>query len=115
MSWIRRYGGWVLLGVLALAFFLRFGGTTVMVLNRAYRPICGVYVSTTPDARGPNRILTPIPSPQSRDVHLPFLMNRFVPRAQRAWYVWATDCEGMDLDAESFTGSSGALLFVVNR
>ncbi len=111
-----RRAGWLFVAILGLAFFLRFGGTTVVVLNRAYQPICGLYVSTSPDERGPNRILTPIHISHSRDVHLPFLLNRFLPREQRRWYLWATDCAGADIDTLSLIGfPASTLLFEVNK
>jgi hypothetical protein len=82
---LRRYWKWILAGVAVLFLIVQYGGVTVVVVNRVYKPICEIHISASTEADnwGPNRIWSQIPSPQSRDIRLPIYMNWFHPSGQR--------------------------------
>jgi hypothetical protein len=116
-STVARYWKWLLIGLIVLGLLIQFGGMTVVVVNHALMPICEVHVSTMPEMQnwGPNRIRNPIPSPQSRDVHLPLYMNIFKTGDDRVFYVWAVDCDGKLINQSFHTGKGSLFLWEVTR
>lgn len=100
-AFLAQHWKWVAAAVLAALLFLQFGGVTLSVVNRTYQTICRVTVSTSPDRPGANRIWSSIPSPQSRDIHLPLYLN-FRPKGERMYYVRAYGCDGQELDSVEF-------------
>jgi hypothetical protein len=116
-DFITRYWKWLLIGLIALALFIQFGGMTVAVINHALMPICEIHVSTSDniDDWGANRIRNPIPSPQSRDIHLPLYMNFMKTGENRVFYVWAVDCDGNIIDQSLHVGKGSLFLWEVNR
>ncbi len=116
-SFFARNWKWVLIGLVVLGLFIQFGGMTVAVVNHALLPICEVHVATTLDQSnwGPNRINNPIPSPQSRDIHLPIYMNFLKSGENRAFYVWAVDCDGKLINQSEHIGKGSLFLWQVER
>ncbi len=116
-NFLARKWKWLLIGLIALGLFVQFGGMTVAVVNHALMPICAVHVSTSPDAAdwGPNRLRNPIPSPQSRDIHLPLYMNFLKTGENRVFYVWALDCDGELINQSAHTGKGSLFLWEVTR
>jgi hypothetical protein len=100
-AFLKQYWQWIAAALLAVVLFVQFGGVTLSVVNRTYRTICKVTISTSPDRPGVNYIWSSIPSPQSRDIHLPLYLN-FRPKAGRMYYVQAVDCDGQVLDSVEF-------------
>lgn len=116
-DFVKQYWKWLLIGLVALGLFFQFGGMTVVVVNHALMPICEVHVSTNPDEGdwGPNRLRNPIPSPQSRDVHLPLYMNFLKSGENRVFYAWALDCDGNLINQSSHSGRGSLFLWEVAR
>jgi hypothetical protein len=110
---VKSRWGWAIVGLLCLGILLQFGGTTIVVLNRAFEPICAVHVSDAPHSgpQGPNRLWSPLRYPHSRDLHLPLTMNLSRPAEQRAYYLWALDCDGQVMAETAFIGMDESLLF----
>jgi hypothetical protein len=116
-SFISRYWKWLLVGLIVLGLFIQFGGMTVTVVKHALMPICEVHISTSPDQSnwGHSWIRNPIPSPQSRDIHLPIYMNFLKSGQSRAFYVWAVDCNGNIINNSVHTGKGSLFIWQVER
>ena len=116
-AFIARNWKWLLIGLVALGLFIQFGGMTVAVVNHALMPICEVHVATTPAIEdwGPNRLRSTIPSPQSRDIHLPIYLNFLKTGENRAFYVWAVDCDGNLINQSEHIGKGSLFLWEVIR
>ncbi|MBN2387570.1 MAG: hypothetical protein JXB85_11165 [Anaerolineales bacterium] len=115
-EFLKRRWAWILAGLLLLVLVIQFGGVTIVVINQSSETICAVHVNTSGSEfdRSPNRLLSRLPRPQSRDIRLPLFLTLFIPADERILYTWAFDCEGTLLAENQFRGGDNLFLWEVN-